>query len=130
MKRILATAIAVIKALIALPCILWGSLIGIIGIGPEGFVPLTVRLTGLCFFFGGIGLGFPFSRLNTRRSVRWTLAVLSAVPACFMLSLANNDTAARKDPSFWLLTAILLLAVLLVFVELLLARNLRSTEAP
>lgn len=90
--------IIAIKLLVAIPCLLWGGIIGVVGLGPDGFVPLAVRLAGLCMFFGAIGIAYPFSLFKPATRLcfvivqDWMIALLSVLPFCLFVFLVSPLT--------------------------------------
>jgi hypothetical protein len=114
------------RLLLAIPCLLWGMVIGVIGIGPDGFVSLECRGIGLCVLFGGIGLGYPFSFVPLRGFKKWgvaaCIAALSALPFCLLL-IALNDKEARKDPTYRIISGAYLFGVVLTVGDLLLPKR-------
>ena len=140
MKIIKAVALMIVgvKLLVAIPCLLWGLLIGVIGIGPEGLVPLEVRLAGLCILFGGAGIAYPFSLLGSARRFHclivldWMIATASVLPLCLFVFLTVHSKPAPPDvwPRPFEYIAVSLLCTILAFSDLILAIVLRSRGTP
>jgi hypothetical protein len=76
----LCRILMVVKFLLGIPCVLWGMLIGVIGLGPDGPVPLDWRLTGLCFLVGGAGVCYPFSVVARRGAANWLIVACTTPP--------------------------------------------------
>jgi hypothetical protein len=83
--RTFAAILACVKILLAMPCLMWGLLIGVIGLGPDGAVPLGPRLAGLCVFAGALAAACPFAWVNFPKSYGWIIAALSTLPMGLMI---------------------------------------------
>jgi hypothetical protein len=127
-RNMLSRIVMAAKFIPGIPCILWGTCIGILGIGPEGFVPLDWRLTGLCFFVGGAGVCYPFSLVSRKGPANWLIV------GCTIAPLLAWIIAIIKYPSTWAPTndigaiipiAIMFLLPLLSVTELLLTGKFR-----
>ncbi|MEN6449641.1 MAG: hypothetical protein ABFC96_04035 [Thermoguttaceae bacterium] len=118
------------RVMMGLPCMSWGFLIGVIGFGPEGLVPLSWRLVGLCFLFGGAGLAYPISLLPTRRYLAWLSLTLSLLPFSMLVLDYYKFSAARAELMDRLPLIVALLGVVLTFAEAIISRHMRQSGTP
>lgn len=121
-SRITVVTILAVKMIIGIPCVIYGTGIGVIGIGPEGFVPLVWRAIGMCFLLGGLGIACPNKLLPSHRLLNWTCVMLSSLPLWVLAIGCWNDGVVRTDPAFWAVVAIFVIALLLTIADSLFGR--------
>lgn len=125
-----AIILVLLKCLIALPCVGWGLLIGVFGIGPDGWVPAHFRPIGLCAFFGGAALGFPHSIWQVNRILHWIIGGLGCSPSCLFFALFVKEAEVWEDPVMWGVAVVFAAAVVLSLMDILVATRLRPTAHP
>ena len=98
---LLAPVVAYAKWVLTMPLIGWGLLIGVIGLGPGGWVPYDQRAVPLCVLFGALAAAYPFSRILRRRPLmNWTIVAISCSPLLFgLFSIARSGILRIRDTS-------------------------------
>ena len=128
LRKNLSYIVMAAKFLPGIPCVLWGGIIGVLGLGPEGFVPLDWRLAGLCFLVGGMGVSYPFSLASRRGPGNWLLVGCTIAPLfAWIIAMISNPQAwaPHNDIGVIIPIAIMLLLPLLSSAELLLSGKFR-----
>ncbi len=121
--RVVVYGLTAIKYVVAAPCVIWGSLIGVIGIGPDGAVPWSVRPIGLCVLAAGATIAYPLSLFPYRGFWNWVIALPSGVPLALMAWEAVKHPDVWREPGgFAVYFALGVVSVLLVLGDLLLSR--------
>jgi hypothetical protein len=119
----LSRTVMATKFIPGIPCVLWGTFVGILGLGPDGFVPLDWRLTGLCFFVGGAGVCYPFSLVSRKGPANWLIVGCTTAPLfAWIIAIINypKSWAPTNDVGAIIPIAIMLSLPLLSLAELLL----------
>ena len=129
LRENLSRIVMVAKFLPGIPCILWGTFIGILGLGPDGpVVPLDWRLAGLCFFVGGAGVCYPFSVISRRGPANWLIVGCATAPLfAWIIAMIKypKSWAPTNDIGAIIPIAIMLLLPLLSLAELVLTGRYR-----
>lgn len=126
--RIVVYAMIAIKFLVAIYCIGLGFFLGVIGLGPDGPVPAPSRYVWLSFFFGGIGLAYPFSLVPAKKVMSGIVLVLATLPLCIGVALRHYYVP-TDHLSLWIFSTVSLFAIVVTFVEWRLAKYSPVTPA-
>ena len=79
--RIITLCLTVGAIIAGLLAIMWGAIIGILGIGPDGDVSLGTRIIGLLMFGEGFLYLIPNHALIKIRHVAWAYLIATSLPA-------------------------------------------------
>lgn len=116
--RIIALLFTTIKLLVAVPCVLYATyLLVVVGWNRDDLIVLSIVL-------GAIGLGYPFSLIQTKRTTgfeTWVIVILSAFPFCstmFLLPIGDTDS--------WAPRAVALLLPILTLTDFFLSTKLQA----
>ena len=126
----------VLKFFPGIPCILWGFFIGVIGIGPEGWVPWNWRLIGLCILITGVAIAYPFSIIRWRGAWNWIIVILTSLPLwlVFIGAMVNPKAwlpdFSMENVGIFIVIGLFLLLPVLSAIELLLSGKGRRFANP
>jgi len=116
--KIAAHIVVAIKLLMAAPCMPWGLLIGVIGLGPDGAVNLEGRVEGLCVFFGAMAVAYPFSLILRRGPANYIIVILTALPlglALYHVLIAGMSVNFRMEDASDLIGLVVVSSICILF---------------